>query len=359
MTKWIDRAKEPRKGEELDSKKLHETLIPHIPGLEGDINISQFPGGFSNLTYSVNIGNQEFVLRRPPFGAQVKSGHDMGREYKILSSLHEYFPKAPRAVYYSEDESVIGSPFYLMERVKGVILRAKMPAEMQPNAGQMSGIANSWLETLVELHQVDYHAAGLSDLGKPDGYVERQVTGWTKRYFNAKTDEVPLIEKAAKWLSDNLPDQKRSTLIHNDFKYDNIVLDPDDWTRVIAVLDWEMTTLGDPLMDLGTSIGYWVNANDPEFMRKLDLTPTHLPGNPSRGEILHRYAAATESDVGDGVFYYVFGLFKIAVIVQQIYYRYKKGLTQDPRFARLIDAVLGIGNIASQSIAKKKIDDLF
>lgn len=359
MSDWIDQPKAIREGEGLNEANLLQTLLENVAGLSGDIKVTQFPGGFSNLTYLVKIGDQEFVLRRPPFGAQVKSGHDMGREYKILSSLHAHFPKAPKAVYYTEEEAVIGSPFYLMERVKGVILRAKMPADMQPGPEQMSAIAGSWLDTLVELHQVDYEAAGLADLGRPEGYVERQVSGWTKRYFKAKTDEVPLLEKAAQWLSDNMPEQKRSTLVHNDFKYDNVVLDPNDWTKVIAVLDWEMTTLGDPLMDLGTSIGYWVNANDPDFMKQLDLTPTHLPGNPSRGEIIQKYAAATGSEVGDGVFYYVFGLFKIAVIVQQIYYRYKKGLTKDPRFAGLLQAVQGIGNISAQAIAKKKIDDLF
>lgn len=359
MSDWIDQPRAIREGEGLNEANLHKVLLDHVPQLSGDMEVHQFPGGFSNLTYSVKVGSREFVLRRPPFGAQIKSGHDMGREYKILSNLNPQFSKAPKAVYYTEDESIIGSPFYLMERVRGVILRANMPADMQPDKTQMAGIANSWLDTLVELHSVDYDAAGLSDLGKPEGYVERQVHGWTKRYYNAKTDEVPLLENAARWLSEHIPSQSGATLIHNDFKYDNVVLNPRDWTHVIAVLDWEMTTLGDPLMDLGTSIGYWVNGNDPDFMKQLDLTPTHLPGNPSRGELMNRYATKTGTDVGDGVFYYVFGLFKIAVIVQQIYYRYKKGLTKDPRFAGLLDAVQGIGNITHQAISKKQIDDLF
>lgn len=359
MSDWIDQPRTIREGEGLNEENLHQVLLDHVPDLSGEIKVHQFPGGFSNLTYAVEVGSREFVLRRPPFGASVKSGHDMSREYKILSNLHPQFNKAPKAVFYTEDESIIGSPFYLMERVRGVILRAKMPSEMYPDKEKMSGIATSWLNTLVELHRVDYSAAGLSDLGKPEGYVERQVQGWTKRYFNAKIDEVPLLERAAKWLSENIPAQSGSTLIHNDFKYDNVVLDPLDWTRVIAVLDWEMTTLGDPLMDLGTSIGYWVNGNDPDFMKQLDLTPTHLPGNPTRGVLVEQYAKRTGIEVGDGVFYYVFGLFKIAVIVQQIYYRYKKGLTNDPRFARLMDAVQGIGNISHQAITKKKIDDLF
>lgn len=359
MENWIDKPTKIRTGEELNASVLKDCLVAQIPGLSGEIEINQFPGGYSNLTYLITIGQQEFVLRRPPFGANIKSGHDMSREYKILSQLYTHFPKAPRAVFYSEDESIIGSSFYVMERVTGVILRFSMPKEMYPDREQMSQIASSWLDTLVELHAVDYEKAGLSDLGHPEGYNERQIAGWTKRYFNAKTDEVPKLEKAAAWLAKNIPVESGVSLIHNDFKYDNMVLDPDDWSKVKAVLDWEMTTLGDPLMDLGTSIGYWINYNDPDFMKQMQLNPTHLDGNPTRGEIIHKYSTKTGRDVGDGVFHYVYGLFKIAVIIQQIYYRYKKGLTKDERFATLVDGVHGIGNIANQAIEKKKIDELF
>ncbi len=246
-----------------------------------------------------------------------------------------------------------------MERVEGIILRAKMPAEMTPDETTMSKIATSFVDEFSTLHAVDFESAGLSDLGKPEGYIERQIKGWTRRYYNAKTDEIPPLENAAKWLIENMPPDSGSSLIHNDFKYDNLVLDPNDWTKVIAVLDWEMSTLGDPLMDLGTSLGYWINYNDPEFMLQMSLNPTTSPGNPTRGELVEMYAKASGRDISDIVFYYAYGLFKIAVIVQQIYFRYQKGLTRDKRFANLIHAVKGCGTIAMQAINKKAIDDLF
>jgi len=283
----------------------------------------------------------------------------MGREYKILHALSQHWDKAPKPYLFCADESVIGSPFYLMERVRGRILRAKMKPEEQPNESEMAAIANSLVDTFVALHQIDYQAAGLGDLGRPEGYVERQVKGWTKRYFKAKTDEVPMIEQAAQWLADHMPPSSGNALIHNDFKYDNLVLDLEDASQVKAVLDWEMSTLGDPLMDLGTSIGYWVNDNDPDWLKKLALSPTTLPGNPKRGEIVERYAKQSGRTIDHVVFYYVFGLFKVSVIVQRIYYRYKHGHTKDPRFAGLIHAVKGLGAMAMQSIQKDRIDDLF
>jgi len=356
---WSDQSTEIRKGEELNISKLETFLNESLEGISGNLIIEQFPSGFSNLTYLIKIGETELVLRRPPFGANIKSAHDMGREYKILNALSQSYPKAPKPYLYTEDENIVGAPFYVMERVQGVILRPKMPAEMIPDAATMKGIANGLIDTFVELHDVDYKAVGLGDLGRPEGYTERQVTGWTKRYFKSKTDEIPAIEKAAAWLNDNIPEAAGASLIHNDFKYDNLVLDKDDWTKVIAVLDWEMSTLGDPLMDLGTSIGYWVNDTDPEWMQKIALSPTTLPGNPSREDVVQAYAQKSGRDVGNIVFYYVYGILKVAVIAQQIYYRYKKGLTQDQRFARLIDAVKGLGAVAVQAIERKRIDRLF
>ena len=357
--KWIDQATNVRKGEELDTEKIVRVLKNEL-GFEGDqLVVEQFPSGFSNLTYQLSFGEQKFVLRRPPFGAKIKSGHDMGREYKILHNLKKVYSKVPEALFYSEDESIIGAPFYIMEKVEGIILRAKMPKEMTPDETTMSGIATAFVDEFAALHTVDYESAGLSDLGKPEGYIERQIKGWTKRYYNAKTDEIFPIENAAKWLLENMPSESGSSLIHNDFKYDNLVLDPDDWTNVIAILDWEMSTLGDPLMDLGTSLGYWINHNDPEFMIQLKLNPTTLPGNPKRGDLVEMYAKASGQDISNIVFYYTYGLFKIAVIIQQIYFRYQKGLTRDERFANLIHAVKGCGTMAMQAINKNAIDDLF
>ncbi len=356
---WADKSTSIRKGEELQLVSLEKYLLEHIEGAAGELVVEQFPSGFSNLTYLLKLGELELVLRRPPFGAKIKSAHDMGREYKILNALSKSYTKAPRPYLYCEDESVIGAPFYAMERVQGVILRPKMPKDMHPDATTMRGIADGLIDTFVELHKVDYKAVGLGDLGKPEGYVERQVVGWTKRYLKAKTDEVPMLEQAAEWLHANMPKESGVSLIHNDFKYDNVVLDLNDWTNVIAVLDWEMSTLGDPLMDLGTSLGYWVNQDDPAWLQILSLSPTTIPGNPSRSDVVQRYAEQSGRDVGNFVFYYVYGIFKIAVIVQQIYHRYKQGLTQDKRFANLGDAVKGLGMVAMQAIQKQKIDDLF
>lgn len=358
-TKWIDQPAATRGGEELDHEKLDQYLKGQLPDLQGEMEVKQFPGGYSNLTYALAFGKEEFVLRRPPVGAKIKSGHDMGREYKILSALHSTYSKSPKPMLFVEDGSIIGSSFYLMERVKGVILRFHMPKEMYPNEKLMSEISSSWLDTMVELHNLDFRGIGLGDLGRPEGYVKRQVEGWGKRYLAAKTDEIPNLEKALKWLDSNQPLESGEALIHNDFKYDNLVLSANDWTKVEAVLDWEMATLGDPLMDLGTSLGYWINPNDPAFMREMKLSPTHLQGNPSRGEIVHQYALKSGRSVDQPVFYYVFGLFKIAVIAQQIYARYKQGLTRDPRFAGMIDAVKMIGEIADRAIEKDKLDDLF
>lgn len=356
---WEDKPTDIRKGENLPVAQLERFLQQHFSTNE-TVSVSQFPSGFSNLTYSLMLGNEEYVLRRPPIGAHVKSGHDMKREFDILSALGPTYDKVPNAILYCEDETIIGAPFYLMERVQGIILRATMPREMRPNETLMTGIANSFVDAFVELHAIDVQGVGLQSFGKPEGYCLRQVEGWTKRYFKSKTDEVPKIEASAKWLIENMPEEPKAySVIHNDFKYDNVVLDINDWTQIKAILDWEMATIGNPLMDLGTSLGYWVNPDDPDFMRALKLTPTTLPGNLTREALVQRYAQRSGRSVEGILFYYVYGLFKIAVIIQQIYYRYKKGVTQDPRFERLIDGVKVLGEVAQQAIAKKQLDNLF
>ena len=356
---WTDQPTYVRKGEELNLENLRTYLLENLPGAEGELAVEQFPSGYSNLTYLIRLGEKQYVLRRPPFGANIKSGHDMGREYRILSALSKSYGKVPKPLFFTEDERILGAPFYVMERVEGVILRSKMPEEMTPDAATMQGIAGAMVKTFAELHAVDYEAVGLGELGRPEGYNERQVSGWTKRYFKSKTDEIPTVEKVAQWLYDNLPQESGASLIHNDFKYDNLVLDPNDWTKIIAVLDWEMSTLGDPLMDLGASLGYWVNRNDPDWLQQLSLSPTTLPGNPSRGELVEMYARASGRDVGNVVFYYVYGLFKVSVITQQIYFRFKNGFTKDPRFAKLNQVVEGLGAMAMLAIGKGRVDDLF
>jgi len=370
----VDRPAAVRSGEELDLERLsaylHRELpvlarLPDASGCRGsarsgeEIQVSQFPSGFSNLTYLVSIADLEFVLRRPPFGAKIKSAHDMGREFRILSALAGSYRKVPKTMIYCADPEVLGAPFYLMERVEGVVLRPRMAAAEEPDPVTMAAVAASAVDTLAELHAVDYEQAGLADLGRPVGYVRRQVEGWAKRYAAAKTDDITAMEATGAWLLANMPAESGVALIHNDFKYDNLVLDPDDLSRIVAVLDWEMATLGDPLMDLGTSLGYWVDPDDPPEMLELKLSPTTIPGNPSRLEVAERYAGATGRSLDHLVFYYVFGLFKIAVIVQQIYARFQRGDTQDPRFASLIDGVRLCGLMAGQAIAKGRIDRLF
>ena len=355
----MDSARKIREGEEPDRLALQKYLKENLPELKGELSMSQFPGGASNLTYLLTIGDTDLVMRRPPFGPKIKSAHDMSREYKIFSKLIQHYPKVPKPLLFCEDESIIGREFYVMERLKGVILRSTMPKEMHPEPAIMRGIGDSLVETLVELHQVDYEAAGLGDLGRPAGYNERQVTGWTKRYFNSKTDEVKEIELVSKWLHENLLPESDTALLHNDYKYDNVILDPNDWTKIIGILDWEMSTLGDPLMDLGTALCYWTNPNDPDWFQQLSLSPTTISGNPTRGEVAKMYGEKSGRDLSNVVFYYVFGLFKIAVVVQQIYKRYKTGHSKDPRFAGMIHAVKGLSVMALQAIEKKDIENLF
>ncbi len=354
----LDRPGVVRAGEELDLRALAAYLAEALPELDGPLEIEQFPSGFSNLTYLVRAGARELVLRRPPFGSKVRSAHDMGREFRVLSALEAVYRKVPRPLAYCDDPSVLGAPFYLMERVEGVILRPRMPPERHPEPPEMGRIAAALVDTLAELHAVDYAAAGLGDLGRPDGYGRRQIDGWTRRWRAARTDEVPEMDGVAEWLDRRLPASESAALVHNDFKYDNLVLDRNDPGRVLAVLDWEMATLGDPLMDLGTTLGYWVDPDDPPALRALELSPTTVPGNLSRLEVAERYAVASGRDLGDLVFYYVFGLFKIAVIIQQIYYRYRRGHTNDPRFAGLIDGVRASASVALQAARLGRIDRL-
>ncbi|MCS7069629.1 MAG: phosphotransferase family protein [Meiothermus sp.] len=340
-----------RPGEELDIPRLQAYLLDHLPGARGSLEVLQFPRGFSNLTYLLRLGEQELVLRRPPFGAQIKTAHDMGREFRILSALRPVYPKVPRPLLYCADESVLGAPFYVMERLHGVILRTQPLEGMTPSL--MRGVCEAALNAMVELHSLDYQKAGLADLGKPEGYVERQVRGWTERYQKARTEEIPGMEQAMAWLAAHIPPATGAALIHNDFKYDNLILDPSNLTRVLAVLDWEMATLGDPLMDLGTTLGYWAEEDDPPGLKSFGLT--HLPGNLRRAELVELYAARTGRDVSHMLFYYVFGLFKVGVIMQQIFFRYQKGLTQDGRFGMLIHLIREMGQKIQRAIETGKI----
>jgi aminoglycoside phosphotransferase (APT) family kinase protein len=350
MSVEIDEAGPVRDGEQIDEARLGAYLAAHLAGASGPLIVEQFPHGHSNLTYLIHLGDREWVLRRPPFGNRVKTAHDMGREYRILSRLSPVYPPAPRPVLFCEEEAVLGAPFYLMERKRGVILRRPPRGDHPLPPELVRRLGESLVENLARLHALDYQAAGLGDLGKPEGYVERQVTGWARRYRDAQTDDVPSLEQAAAWLAGSRPGESGAALIHNDYKFDNLVLDPDDLARIVAVLDWEMATIGDPMMDLGTTLGYWIEPTDPEPLRRFLVGPTTLPGSLTRRGVAEYYGQATGRDVSNLLFYYVFGLFKVAVIAQQIYARFVRGATRDPRFAVLGDVVAALGQQAAQAI---------
>lgn len=341
----LDRPGAVREGEGLDLEALGAYLEQEL-GLTGPIGIEQFKSGYSNLTYLLTVGGRELVLRRPPFGSEVATAHDMGREHRVLAGLARVWDLTPEPLAYCEAPEVLGAPFYLMERVPGVILRSRPPEGLDLGPRTARRLSEVLVDTLVRLHGLDLEAAGLAGMGRPQGYVRRQVEGWVKRYEGSRTDDIPELEEVGRWLAENRPPESGSALVHNDFKYDNLVLDPADPGRVRAILDWEMATVGDPLMDLGTSLGYWVEADDPEPLRRFRFGPTDLPGSLTRREIAERYAEATGREVAELPFYYVFGLYKIAVIAQQIYYRYVQGLTRDERFGMLIHAIRTLGHEA-------------
>ena len=354
----LDQARPVRPGEEIDAASLSAWCAVHAPELAGSIAVQQFPRGFSNLTYLLSISGRDYVLRRPPRGVKKGSAHDMSREYRILSALHARQGPVPRPVASCDDDTVIGAPFYIMERVSGVILRSQAPAGVTLDAATMAGLSEAFVRALIGIHATPLTAPGFAELGHPEGYVVRQVQGWASRYARARTDDVGNMEWLAAWLDAHRPAESGAALIHNDFKYDNFVLDPHDLTRIVAVLDWEMATLGDPLMDLGTSLGYWVDSEDPPELRALGLGITALPGNLSRAELWARYHEITGRAPTDPVFYHVFGLFKLAVIGQQIYARYKAGLTADERFALLGRAVVALAALGRRAVELQRIDRL-
>jgi len=340
MVALCDQAGMVRTGEELDLARLRPFLLQHF-GHSGPVSVEQFPSGHSNLTYLLRLGDErlesrEVVLRRPPFGSQVRSAHDMAREYRVLSRLHTAYPVAPKALlYYCDDLSILNAPFYLMEPIRGMILRRDPPPDLPFSPETARRLSEAFVDNLARLHKLDYAAIGLADLGKPQGYLERQVKGWIERYGNSKTHDLPEVEPISAWLTEQMPVTHETALIHNDYKYDNVVLDPTDPTKIVGVLDWEMCTLGDPLTDLGTALAYWTDPQDPEEFQEIRSAPTTLPGTLTRAQLVERYAIASGRDPGDMVFYLTFARFKVAVIIQQIYYRYAHGLTQDERFAAL------------------------
>jgi aminoglycoside phosphotransferase (APT) family kinase protein len=339
-----DAAKPVRQGEELDLAALDGYLEQELgPGV---LAIEQFPGGHSNLTYLVRHGDNEYVLRRPPFGSKVKSAHDMSREVAVLTKLAPVYDRAPRVLAFEPTGNVLGAPFYLMERRHGVILRRTIPTD---DPAVIARLCELLVDALVDLHAVDFRAAGLGDFGKPEGYVARQVKGWADRYAGSKTDDIAAMSSVGPWLASNQPADGPPALIHNDFKFDNVIFDP-KLERITGVLDWEMATVGDPMMDLGTSLSYWMQASDGELFQQALFGVTTKPGMQLRTQIARRYFERSGRSTDHLVFYYVFGLYKTAVVLQQIYYRYVKGLTQDSRFAPFIMIVRALGEQAQRAI---------
>jgi aminoglycoside phosphotransferase (APT) family kinase protein len=357
-----------RAGEELNLEALERYLRLHLAELllgapldQAQIEVEQFPGGHSNLTYLVRLGGHEFVLRRPPFGPVAPTAHDMPREYRLLAAVHPLFTLAPRPYLLCEDQAIIGVPFYLMERRRGLVIRRDIPNEIGDDLEMRSRVSYAMIDTLAALHAVDIYSSGLVDIGKPVGFVTRQLRGWTDRWHRSKTTELPEIDRVIEWLAARIPAEpdpnagRPATLVHNDFKLDNTMLDPKDPARVVAVLDWEMCTVGDPLIDVGIFLCYWAMKEDPEARRESISPVTTEPGWISRQEVVDRYAERTGRDLSGIAFYETFALFKTAVVLQQIYFRYVRGQTQDERFKTFDRRVNGLATAAWELAQKSGI----
>lgn len=323
-----------REDELFDTEAVERYLRSHVENLpEGNLEVRQFSSGASNLTYLLKIGDWEAVLRRPPLGPVPPKAHDMSRESLVLSRIHPHFPLAPKLYSFCDDESVVGAPFYIMEHRQGLVIDQSFPDEIEPTTELCRGLSETLCDTLVQLHSVDWKDAGLEDLGKPEGFLERQVKGWISRYEKAKTDEIEEVAPLTEWLTDYVPQGPPATIIHNDYKLNNFILNPNDPTEPVALVDWEMTTIGDPLFDLAVSLSYYIDPQDPEDLKQVIPTVTDSPGFMVKRDFMNRYAEQSGRDLSDMHWYMVLGYFKLAVIIQQIYARWKNGQTKDERFA--------------------------
>lgn len=349
----IDPSGAVRPGEELNVPAVDAWLKARVPSLEGTPEITQFSGGASNWTYRLKYPNRDLILRRPPAGTKAKSAHDMGREFKVQQALKPAYPAVPDMVGLCQDPSVIGSDFYVMERIEGIIPRKHLPRGLTLDKAQTRQLCLNVIDKLVELHSVDAAAVGLTSLGKGPGYPKRQIEGWSDRYEKALTWNVLGFKYVRDWLKANTPDDVATCVIHNDWRLDNVVLDSGDPTRVIGVLDWEMATLGDPLMDLGNTLAYWVQADDGFMMRSTRRQPTHLPGMLRREEVVEYYCDKMKLKPANWTFYEVYGLFRLAVIVQQIYYRYHHKQTRNPAFKNFWVLANYLGTRCTRLILRK------
>ncbi|MFT4940677.1 MAG: aminoglycoside phosphotransferase (APT) family kinase protein [Paraglaciecola sp.] len=331
----LDTAGEIRRGEELDLATLNQWLLEEIPGISGKPCVSQYSGGASNWTYCLSYPQRDLILRRAPAGTKAKGAHDMGREYRLQAALKPVYPYVPEMLAHCEDESIIGAEFYVMEKLSGIIPRKNLPKDLALTEQITRKLCTNALDSLIELHQVDYKAAGLDHLAKGEGYTKRQIEGWTARYQKALTWNVPSAKYVSQWLAANMPSHEHICLTHNDFRFDNLVLDANDPTNILGVLDWELATLGDPLMDLGNSLAYWVQADDDRIAKSTRRQPSHLPGMLTRKEVIDYYLQKTGSQLESFTFYEVYGLFRLAAIAQQIYYRYHHKQTDNPAFKNI------------------------
>ena len=333
----LDEPAAVREGEELDGPRLDAFLRARIPGLpDGVPAVRQFAGGASNLTYLVSYPGREMIVRRPPVGTKAKSAHAMLREARILAALRPHYPAVPAVLALGDDPAVMGDEFYVMDRLRGIIPRRDLPPELARTPAEAGERCRAMLDQLIALHRVDWRAAGLDELYRGEGYARRQIEGCSDRWRRARTPDAPEGEDVMGWLPARMPDKDSgAAVIHNDFRFDNLVFDPAPPHPITGVLDWEMATIGDPLMDLGCSLAYWVQADDDPAFVKLRRQPTHAPGMWTRREVVEYYAAQTGRAAGDFAFYEVYGLFRLAVIVQQIYLRFFQGQTRNPQFAGL------------------------
>lgn len=321
-----------RQDETIDLDRLMPWINKHVKEAHGVPAITQFSGGASNWTYRLQFENKDLILRRAPTGKKAAGAHNMPREYNLQKKIKPHFPYVPDMIALCEDDEILGSSFYLMERLEGIILRKNIPSDLEWDKDTVRNICTSFWDKLIELHQVDYQQEGLDQIGKGEGYIERQVIGWSKRYQDAKTWNVPAGSKVIHWLENQMPAQERLCVIHNDYRLDNVVLDVENPANILGVLDWELAAIGDPLMDLGSSLAYWIQADDNFFIKSIRRQPTHTSGMMNREEIIGYYARQTGSSIDDFRFYRVYGLFRLAGIAQQIYYRYSKGFTKNKSF---------------------------
>jgi aminoglycoside phosphotransferase (APT) family kinase protein len=343
-----------REDERIDVPKVEEFMRGKLPGTGRPLSVRQFGGGAANLTYLLDYGTHEYVLRRGPLGPVAATAHDMYREYRVLSVLYDVFPRAPRAYLYHEDPEVAGAPFLVMERKRGVVVRREMPKIFAgvKNAGRK--MSEALIDSLAEFHAVDYEAIGLGELGKPEGFISRQIEGWYKRWGNAKHEEVPAMDHVYVWLKENQPAHQAFSLVHNDYKLDNAILSPEDPGEIVAILDWDMCTSGDPLSDVGALLGYWTEPDDPPYAQMMTMMPTGDMGFLNRSELVQRYAEKSGRSVEDINFYFALSLFRITVIIAQIFIRFLRGQTKDERFAAF-EPVIPIFARAAEDVAEGRM----